>query len=582
MKRISTIVLLVLLVNTLLLAQEPSKPEHEKRVYLNDGNTYVQKSLPLYLKFSTSPSGQNYDLKSKATAEYADPMYLDSEGINYIRTKWAVNKETKQTVQPQKEILYEVYADGLPPVTNIRFSGAPKYTGSKVFYGKGLQVDLSAQDGVSGVEKIHYALNASSYSDYASTLNVDSEKEYNLFFYAHDNVGNAENTKSRNFVVDLSAPSSSIEISGIKHGNNIIAPSTKFNLSSNDALSGVSATYYNFDNNSQRTYSGPVSTAGLQDGDHTVYYWAIDRVKNEAVKQSLSFYLDLIPPVSEATINGDLCEKNYKYISPRSTISIAATDNKAGVKNIYYRIDGGERATYSAQISMPNVRGLHTLKYDANDNVENLSGNKFLTVYMDNRAPETGINYGNPQFFSRDTLFINAKTAITLSARDGESGVTKTEYAVDGAGMQAYSKFNISNDGYHSITFKSTDCVNNVEDVKTSNCYVDNNAPKISYNFSIEPIGTKNKNGKTVKIYPNYTRMYLGATDDHVGTESIQYSMNDEALREYSSPQTLDISELNRFKNRKFYTVKIVAKDKLGNTSEEIVEFYVGRQGDDD
>ena len=31
-------------------------------------------------------------------------MYLDTEGINYIRSKWAVDKNTKKTVSPQQEI----------------------------------------------------------------------------------------------------------------------------------------------------------------------------------------------------------------------------------------------------------------------------------------------------------------------------------------------------------------------------------------------------------------------------------------------------------------------------------------------
>ncbi len=563
------------------MAQAPAQPNHENKVYLNDGNTYVQKSLPLYLKFSTSPGGQNYDLKSKATAKYADPMYLDTEGINYIRSKWAVDPSTGRTVVPQTEILYEIYADGLAPVTSIRFSGAPKYTGSKVFYGKGLKYDLTARDAVSGVEKVHHALNSSSWSDYSGTASVDSEGEYSLYFYSHDFVGNGEKMKSRNFVVDVTAPTSNIQISGIKYGNNILAPSTKFNLSSTDPLSGVRTTYYSFDQGARRNYGAPVGMGGLKDGQHTIEYWAVDRVKNEASKQSLSFYLDRIPPVSKASINGDLCEKNYKFISPRTTISIAATDNKAGVKNIYYRIDGGERNTFSSNFTMPNTKGVHTVKYDANDNVENLSGNTYLTVYMDNVAPETGIKYGKPQFFARDTLFITSKTNISLFARDGESGVTKTEYAVDGAAMQAYSKFTIPTEGYHSTTFKSTDCVNNAEQVKTSNCYVDNTAPKIYYNFSIEPIGTKKKGGKTVNIYPNYTRLYLGATDDHVGTARILYDMKGgNSLVDYSSPQTLDISELNRFRNKKFYTVKVVSRDKLGNESQQMIEFYIGRQGD--
>ena len=55
------------------------------------------------------------------------------------------------------------------------------------------------------------------------------------------------------------------------------------------------------------------------------------------------------------------------------------------------------------------------------------------------------------------------------------------------------------------------------------------------------------------------------------------YSINDAPLALYSSAQTLDISEKNRFLKKKIkYTVKVVAKDKLGNTSEKIIEFYIG------
>jgi hypothetical protein len=39
----------------------------------------------------------------------------------------------------------------------------------------------------------------------------------------------------------------------------------------------------------------------------------------------------------------------------------------------------------------------------------------------------------------------------------------------------------------------------------------------------------------------------------------------------------LDISELPKFKKKKFYTMRIVARDKLGNESEKTVGFYIGR-----
>ena len=561
---------------------EPSKPSYEKQVYVNDdGDIFVQKELPLYLKFSTTPGGQDYNLKAKNPA-YGEPMYLDTEGPNYIRSKWAVDPETGRTAQPQQEVLYEVNADGLAPVTSLRFLNAPKYiSGGTTFYGKDLSFILTPRDGVSGVKGTQYAL-GNGYSDYSAEVKASKEGAQTLYYYSYDFVGNAEKTKSSAFTVDLTAPKTQYEVVGINKNGDILAPSAKVKLTSTDNLSGVRTTFYTFDGGGARVYGGPVNVGGLSDGEHTIKYYAVDNVKNMeggdngASASTFKFYLDKIAPVPTHKVNGDQYQGNYLYISPRTTISLAATDNKAGVKNIYYRIDGGERQTYSSEFKMPPNRGTHNVKYDANDLVENLSGNKYINVFMDADAPETGIIYANPQFMDRDTLFITSKSNISLKMRDDASGVQKTEDHVDGKGYKAYSQFTIPDEGYHTINFKSVDNVNNKENEKTSSCYIDNTAPEIFVKFSIEPIGTKS--GKPV--YPNYTRMYVGATDKKVGTETIQYGMDGGALQLYSSPQTLDASEVSRFRKNKKYEVKVVAKDKLGNTSEKIVEFYVGKDAE--
>jgi len=561
---------------------EPSKPSYEKQVYINDnGDIFVQKELPMYLKFSTSPTGENYNLKGKVP-EYSEPMYLDTEGPNYIRSKYAVDPETKKTVQPEQEVLYEVNADGLAPVTKHTFSGAPRYSsGGTVYFGKNLSFSLSARDGVSGVKGTQYAL-GNGYTDYSNDVNASKEGAQTLYYYSFDFVGSAEQTRSSSFTVDLTPPSTNYEVVGINKSGNILAPSASVKLTSSDNLSGVRTTYYMFDDGSSRAYTGPVNVGGLSDGEHTIRYYAVDNVKNMeggdngANASTFSFYMDKIAPVPTHEVKGDQYKGNYLYISPRTTIALAATDNKAGVKNIYYRIDGGERATYSSEFKMPSDRGVHSVKYDANDLVENLSGNKYINVFMDADAPETGIIYANPQFMDRDTLFITSKSNISLKMRDDASGVQKTEYQTDGGGFKSYSQFTLPAEGYHTIDFKSSDNVNNKEEVKSSSCYIDNTAPEIFIKFSIEQIGSKN--GKPV--YPNYTRMYVSATDKKVGTESIYYGMDGEALQLYSSPQTLDASEVSRFRKNKKYEVKVVAKDKLGNTSEKIVEFYVGKDAE--
>lgn len=561
---------------------EPQKPAHEKKVYVNEaGDYFIQKTLPLYLNFSVTPGGQTYVLKSKETAKYANPMYLDTEGINWIRSRWAVDPQTLKTIQPQMEIMYELYADGLAPYTTITLAGAPRYaSGGTIYYGKGLSFTLNSSDGVSGVEKTHYSLNSSAYADYSSTVPVGEEREYNLFFYSHDHVGNAETTRKRSFTVDITSPVSAHAINGISYQGNILAPSTKFNLSSTDKLSGVNFISYAYDERQVSVYPGyPVGVSWLSDGNHTLYYYAIDHVKNEESRASFSFYLDKIPPVVSYAIEGDLYEGQYKFISSRTKISLSATDNKAGVESISYSIDGGGDGKYASAFAIPDRIGLHSVNYYGTDNVQNRSGRKSLSVYMDNRAPETGIDYGKPQFFDRDTLFINKTTSISLFSTDYQSGVARVEYAVDDGGFRQYQKFTVDPEGYHKITFKATDRVNNTEQIKESYVFVDNSPPVIYHNFSIEAINTRSKGGKSYNVYPNYTRLYLAATDKYTGTASILYSTDGgKTYMDYSSPYTLDISELNRFAQNKFYTVHIKAKDKLGNESEMTVEFFVGRE----
>jgi len=569
-------------VMSMMAQSEPSKPTYEKQVYINgDGDIFVQKELPMYLKFSTTPDGKDYDLKS-TNPKYGEPMYLDTEGPNFIRSKWAVDPETGRAAQPQQEVLYEVNADGLAPVTSLRFDGAPRYaSGGTVYYGKNLSFSLTSRDGVSGVKSTQYALGGG-YNDYSSDVNVSKEGAQTLYYYAVDFVGNAENSKSSAFTVDLTAPKTNYEVVGINKDGNILAPSANVKLTSTDNLSGVRTMYYTFDGNNARVYSGPVNVGGLSDGEHTIKYYAVDNVKNMeggeggASASTFKFYMDKTPPVPTHKVNGDQYKGNYLFISSRTTISLAATDNKAGVKNIYYRIDGGERNTYNGEFKMPAVRGTHNVKYDANDLVENLSSNHWINVFMDVDAPETGIIYSNPQFMDRDTLFVTKDTKMSLRFRDDASGIQKTEYQVDGGGFKSYDAFSIAAEGYHTIDFKSRDNVNNQEEAKHSSCYVDNTAPEIFVKFSIEAIGKKN--GKPV--YPNYTRMYVSATDKKVGTETITYGMDGGAQQLYSSPQTLDASEVSRFRKNKKYEVKVVAKDKLGNTSEKTVEFYVGKDAE--
>jgi len=555
-------------------------------VHQKEGRTYVKKALPIYLQFKTEPNGKTYDLNSAKNPQDANPMYLDTEGVNYIRSKWAVDSATGKKIYPEREVLMEIFCDGEAPSTSISLKNAPRFvSGGVVYYGQGLMMALSANDGyafdgntvsrkgVSGVMSTSYTLNGAT-NTYNSEVAMNKEGQQKVSFSSIDMVGNQENASSREFVVDLTAPSTSIAKNGDKSGD-IYSARSSFKLSPSDALSGVDYTSFSFDGGSKK-YGTNVSLSALSDGEHTITWFSEDEVDNREKDNTYSFYLDRIAPETSISIQGDLCEKRYDYISERSKFNLSSTDNKAGVQSIEYSIDGGAYSTFNSSLNLPNKNGLVTVRFRATDKVNNRSASSAKTYYLDNVAPSTSISYGAPQFFKQGELFITSNTPVSLRARDNASGVVNTNYEIDNGGDKAYSSsFTVPNEGPHTLKFESTDCVQNQEAEKSSKVHVDNSGPEIYHHFSIEAVGTKSVDGETINVYPNYARLYLGATDEKVGNDKIEYSINDEAFREYSSPRTLDISELDQFTSEKVYTVKVRAYDKLGNMSEATFQFAI-------
>ena len=551
-------------------AQEPTKPVFESVFYQNDSKIYANKALPIYLSISSSPDGSDpIVLDTPANPKDGSPMYLDSEGLNYIRSKWAVDPETKKIASPKREVLFPVHADGIAPASLITFGGAPSYSNQGTdYYGKGLSYSLSSSDQISGV-KSTFKSHDSDYAPYDSPLDVTTEGENTIYYFSVDNVGNTEDTKISSFVLDLTPPVSNYVLSDV-HGDNILGPTFNIGLESTDNLSGVKDTYYTIDDMSQRVYGSPIDLSGLSDGPHTLQFYSVDNVENNESMKSLMFYLDKINPETLLVVIGDQHEAMYYYVSSRTTFELPATDNKAGVAKTSFSIDKQDMQTYTTAFSLPNELGLHSITYNSEDNVRNVEQKETRTFYVDNKAPNTSIEYGKPQFFTRDTLFINQTTPITIIPRDKHSGVQSTTTTVNGE-VQAGNEFTIPNEGHKEIVFSSIDMVNNQEEDKTSRAYVDNTPPEIFINFSLDNIGTEDD----LPVYPNYVRMFIGATDEKTGTKSIKYSIDGGPMTEYSSPRTLDISEKNSFTESKVYNVKVETEDMLGNTSTKEHKFIV-------
>ncbi len=556
--------------------------EHKKKQYNNEqGRLFVNKHEPMYLFLGTDPNGTNSQkLESESTKEYANPFYFDTEGYNTIRTPSKVDPITKELIYPVGDVVFEVYADGLAPVSSSQFLTAPKFLKDEVlYYGKNLEITISTLDKMSGIETLFFSLDGAEYSKYENSLKIKEEKAYSLSYYSVDNVGNAEEAITKKFALDITAPVVDWNMEGEVSGK-YISGRSKISLTASDNLTGVRNIYYQFGEGKRLIYNMPISTSLLQEGPHKIKFWADDKVMNmsdfgDDIKSE--FIVDKTAPIVTAKILNDKYVGKIVFVSERSLLQLTAEDIQAGVDRITYgHNDEAVNTVYEKPISFIKKLGFQTVKYRAYDKVSNKSSLKATSVFLDNKAPVSGIDYRGPQFFTRDTLFVNNKTKIKLFSKDNAAGVKQIDYKVNGEKAVYNKMFTIEKEGFHKLNFHATDRVNNAEIIKTSEVVVDNVGPEIYENFSIKPIRIEEKSGEKINVYPPYVKLYIGATDKQCGTKRICYQIDGGKKQNYSSSNSP--SDIEMFKSEASHEVIITAYDKLDNEVTKVVKFVVAEK----
>jgi hypothetical protein len=170
--------LILLFSPALLFAQLPSQPVHPKKIYIDSaGRYYQQASLPVYLLVANSPDGKPVPLQAVNKKE----IVLEGHGVHAF-------KHENHVTQGFDE--FQIYADGIAPVTLSTFQKAPSFlSGTKQYYGTGLSVTLASKDEMSGVEETYHAINGGSFEVYtAPTFSTEGNYQYAYYlsqFYRH-------------------------------------------------------------------------------------------------------------------------------------------------------------------------------------------------------------------------------------------------------------------------------------------------------------------------------------------------------------------------------------------------------------
>jgi len=554
-----------------LNAYNQEKVTHEKRIYVSpEGRMYIQKDLPVYLRIATSPeeNEKSYLLKSEVTTKFSNPMYFDTEGYNTVRSPSAVDTSSKRVVYPIKDIIFEVYTDSKSPITKTDFGKTYLQNKNQKLYTQGkVKLVLKSKDAMSGVNKIYYSIDGASFKEYSDTIRLNDEKEYQIKYYAIDNVGNDEKINTLNVVIDISKPVSKLEIDGDEH-ENIISGQSKIVLKSEDK-NGIKNIYYSVDGMPFKVYKYPIQSKYLKEGEHAISYYALDEVENKETEQKHNFYVDKTPPtIVQEILGNSIIANGQEYSSGRSKLKLTTFDNKAGIKEIYYSINGGKYKKYEKPFYLSAASGKLSIKAYAVDNVNNKSTDnqemsKTSMPYIDLSGPMIEHKFSDPVFFARDTIYINYETKVLLKAKDSEAGVSGITYSVDGNSIKEYENpFRLESEGLHKISYTATDNVDNTNSDEFI-VFVDNTGPEIYSRYSTPPVMESNN----LKVYPSYVVLFLSSTDMVVGFDKMSYQMDESAsLKLYDG-------YINGFARDKDYSIKVKAFDKLGNQTEDVINF---------
>ncbi|MEO0294250.1 MAG: CARDB domain-containing protein, partial [candidate division WOR-3 bacterium] len=406
-----------------------------------------------------------------------------------------------------------------PPITTLHI-GLPRYplaaSGEPQYITSATPLSFEATDDISGVDSLYYRIDggiwiANRYPPAGDHIEfkVEGEGIHFVEYYSIDRAGNREVVKIKEIRVDNTPPISKRTLGEPQFDSLFISSKTPIVISSFDPISlgvasGIWEIYYRINEGSWEEVERNMAEFSIsgEDGVYKIEYYGKDHVENaEKIKED-SLKLDNTVPFSTLKVG----EPYYSitgspiFINSETKVEIISLDPEingvsSGLNRIEYYIDNEPFKDYDSGFSVIDLDGLHKIYYRSIDNVNNVEDVKDTTFYLDNTAPVTSLDIGEPHYLGGDSLgliYLTSLTPITLLVTDGEgSGVKSSDYQIDDLGWVSYDKevtfdFSKVGEGMHILYYRSIDNLGNEEEMKSFYFAVDN-TPPISKLISGEP-----------------------------------------------------------------------------------------------
>ncbi|MBI4248808.1 MAG: fibronectin type III domain-containing protein, partial [Elusimicrobia bacterium] len=244
-----------------------------------------------------------------------------------------------------------------------------------------------------------------------------------------------------------------------------------FDLAGDGRGEGVLDTQYAVDSDTFSVFAGTFSL--VEEGTHTLEFFSRDTAGNVEAVEITTVAVDNTPPATDLEVAGSSATNalGQMVVSTSASLGFLSQDPvvsgaSAGVRDIFYGVDGGTLAVFSSTFSLSE--GSHTLAFFGEDQVDNVEVLKSTDVYVDGTPPLTGLVFvGGVQatIEASSTVFVSSESFLSFVSTDpavlgAAAGVDFTEYRVDSATTalfdQFFSSFTLA-EGTHTVEFRSRD-----------------------------------------------------------------------------------------------------------------------------
>jgi hypothetical protein len=270
------------------------------------------------------------------------------ESANNILEYWSVDNAGNKELP--HNILTGIKLDKTPPTSSINLSGT---SGNKEWFISDVNVSILTNDAFSGVDKIEYSFNYTTWIEYVAPFNITDEGLTSIYYRSIDKAGNAETAKTAIIKIDKTAPTIGIP-SRIPEGSIEPDQEVKVLVNVTDSLSGIKnvTLSYNLNDNpiwidSPMTLNSTTrlyeTTIPGQPAGNLVKYkiTAYDNAGNMAVKDNAGQYytytIRLAPKPAEFRVTDLSISPKEAQVGEKVTISVKVTN--IGEQTSSYRIE---------------------------------------------------------------------------------------------------------------------------------------------------------------------------------------------------------------------------------------------------